>query len=43
MAFHLRQGFRVTGSDATTPIYGTLATPDYDGEGEDRVVFVRDL
>ncbi len=43
VAFHLRQGFRVLTSAATVPIYGTPATPDYDGEGEDRVVFVRDL
>lgn len=43
VAFHRALGFRVDDGPGTTPIYGTSAYPDYDGEGEDRVVFVRDL
>jgi ribosomal protein S18 acetylase RimI-like enzyme len=43
VAFHRALGFRVDDGPGTTPIYGTPAYADYDGDGEDRVVFVRDL
>jgi hypothetical protein len=34
-------GFRPLEDPGTQNIYGTSAFPDYDGPGEDRVVFVR--
>jgi GNAT superfamily N-acetyltransferase len=43
VAFHLAIGFRVDDGPGTQNLYGTPAYADYDGEGEDRVVFVRDL
>lgn len=43
VAFHTRMGFRIDDGPGTSPIYGTPAHPDHDGEGEDRVVFIRDL
>lgn len=43
IAFHRAMGFRVDDGPGTTPIYGTPAHPDHDGEGEDRVVFSRPL
>lgn len=43
IAFHRSLGFRVDDGPGTIPIYGTPAHPDHDGDGEDRVVFVRDL
>jgi ribosomal protein S18 acetylase RimI-like enzyme len=43
VAFHRSMGFRVDDGDGTQNLYGTPAYPDYDGEGDDRVVFIRDL
>ena len=43
VAFHLAMGFRPTDGPGTQRLYGTVAFPDYDYPGEDRVVFVRDL
>jgi ribosomal protein S18 acetylase RimI-like enzyme len=43
VAFHRAVGFVVDASEGTQPLYGTPAHPDHDGEGEDRVVFLRDL
>jgi ribosomal protein S18 acetylase RimI-like enzyme len=43
VAFHQAIGFRVDDGPGTQNLYGTPAYADYDGEGEDRVVFVRDL
>lgn len=43
VAFHRSLGFAVDDGPGTAPIYGTPAYPDYDGDGEDRVVFIRDL
>jgi GNAT superfamily N-acetyltransferase len=41
--FHRSIGFRVDDGPGTMRLYGTPAYPDYDGDGEDRVVFIRDL
>lgn len=41
--FHTAMGFRPDGGPDTQRLYGTVAYPDYDGEGEDRVHFIRDL
>ena len=41
--FHRAMGFRVDDGPGTTPIYGTSAHPDYDGPGDDRVVFIREV
>ena len=38
-----RMGFRPDDGPGTQTLYGTRAYPDYDGEGEDRVLFSRDL
>jgi ribosomal protein S18 acetylase RimI-like enzyme len=43
VAFHRAIGFDVEEGPGTQNLYGTPAYADYDGEGEDRVVFVRDL
>jgi GNAT superfamily N-acetyltransferase len=43
IAFHEAIGFTVDDGPGSQPIYGTPAYPDYDGPGEDRVVFVRPL
>jgi GNAT superfamily N-acetyltransferase len=43
VAFHRALGFRVDDGPGTMPLYGTPAYPDYDGDGEDRVVFIREL
>ena len=43
VAFHIALGFRVDDGPGTQRLYGTPSYPDYDGWGEDRVVFVRDL
>jgi GNAT superfamily N-acetyltransferase len=43
VAFHLAQGFRADDGAGTQRLYGTVAHPDYDFTGEDRVVFVRAL
>ena len=41
--FHRAIGFRVDDGPGTTSIYGTPAHADYDGDGEDRVVFIREI
>lgn len=43
IAFHRAMGFAVDDGPGTIAIYGTAAHPDHDGDGEDRVVFTRDL
>jgi ribosomal protein S18 acetylase RimI-like enzyme len=43
IAFHRAVGFAIDDGPGTQPIYGTPAHPDHDGDGEDRVVFVRAL
>lgn len=43
VAFHRAMGFAVDDGPGTRPLYGTPAYTDYDGPGEDRVVFVRTL
>ncbi len=43
VAFHLAMGFRIDDGPGTQQIYSITAYPDYDGDGEDRVVFHRDL
>lgn len=41
--FHTAMGFRPDDGPGTQRLYGTVAYPDYDGEGEDRIRFTRDL
>jgi GNAT superfamily N-acetyltransferase len=41
--FHRRLGFRPDDGPGTVPIYGVPAYPDYDGDGEDRAVLIREL
>ncbi len=43
VAFHHSIGFRVDDGPGTQNLYGTPAYADYDGHGDDRVVFTRDL
>ena len=43
VSFHRSIGFRVDDGPGTQNLYGTPAYADYDGEGDDRVVFTRDL
>ena len=43
VAFHTSLGFRVDDGPGTQNLYGTPAYADYDGDGDDRVVFTRDL
>ena len=43
VAFHRSVGFRIDDGPGTQNLYGTPAYADYDGEGDDRAVFVRDL
>jgi GNAT superfamily N-acetyltransferase len=43
VAFHTSIGFRVDDGPGTQRLYATPAYADYDGEGEDRVVFIREL
>ena len=43
VSFHRAIGFRVDDGPGTQNLYGTPAYADYDGDGDDRVVFVRDL
>ncbi|MEO8229889.1 MAG: GNAT family N-acetyltransferase [Chloroflexota bacterium] len=43
VGFHRAIGFEIEAGPATQRLYGTPAYPAYDGEGEDRVVFVRDI
>ena len=42
VAFHRAMGFTPSDGAGTQNLYGTPAFPDYDGEGDDRVVFVRE-
>jgi ribosomal protein S18 acetylase RimI-like enzyme len=41
VAFHRALGFEMDAGEGTQVLYGAPAYPDYDGEGEDRVVFRR--
>lgn len=41
VAFHRALGFEPEAGAGSMPLYGTPAYPDYDAEGEDRVVFRR--
>ena len=41
--FHRRLGFRPDDGPGTVAIYGVPAYPDYDGDGQDRVMLVLDL
>ncbi|MEJ7748293.1 MAG: GNAT family N-acetyltransferase [Candidatus Limnocylindrales bacterium] len=41
--FHAALGFQIEDGPGTRPIHGTPAFPDYDGDGEDRVMFSRTL
>lgn len=41
--FHRAMGFRVEDGPGTRNIYGVPAFPDYEFDGEDRAVFVREL
>ena len=41
--FHRALGFRVDDGPGSQRLYGTPAFADYDGPGEDRSVFIRDL
>ena len=43
IGFHRAIGFRVDDGPGTQRLYGTPAYPAYDGEGGDRVVFVREV
>jgi ribosomal protein S18 acetylase RimI-like enzyme len=43
VAFHGSIGFRVDDGPGTQNLYGTPAYADYDGDGDDRVVFTLDL
>jgi ribosomal protein S18 acetylase RimI-like enzyme len=43
VAFHRGLGFRVADGEGTRNLYGTPAYPDFDGEGDDRVLFTREL
>jgi GNAT superfamily N-acetyltransferase len=43
VAFHRSIGFRLVEGPGTQRLYGSPAFPDYDGDGEDRVVFVLEL
>lgn len=43
VGFHTAIGFQVDAGPGTQRLYGTPAHPAYDGEGEDRVVFVREI
>jgi Sortase and related acyltransferases len=43
VAFHLAMGFHPHDGPGTQRLYGTVAFPDYDHPGADRVVFIRDL
>ncbi len=41
--FHRAMGFEPAAGAGTQNLYGTPAYPDYDAEGDDRVVFSREL
>jgi len=43
VAFHRAMGFSPADSGGTQNLYGTPAYPDYDAEGDDRVVFSREI
>jgi L-amino acid N-acyltransferase YncA len=43
VAFHRAMGFTPSTGAGSQNLYGTPAYPDYDGEGDDRVVLSRDL
>ena len=43
VGFHRAMGFEPDDGPGSQRLYGTPAYPDYDGEGEDRVVFSRTL
>ena len=43
VGFHRAMGFRPDDGAGTQRLYGTPAYPDYDAEGDDRVVFSREL
>ena len=43
VGFHRAMGFRPDDGPGTQRLYGTPAYPDYDAEGDDRVVFSREL
>ena len=43
VAFHRSVGFRVDDGPGTQNLYGTPAYADYDGDGDDRVVFTHEL
>ena len=43
VAFHRAMGFRIEESPGSQRLYGTPAVADYDGPGEDRVLFIREL
>lgn len=43
VAFHTALGFRIDDGPGTQNLYGTPAYADYDGDGDDRAVFSKDL
>jgi GNAT superfamily N-acetyltransferase len=43
VGFHVAMGFKPASGPGTMNLYGTSAYPDYDADGEDRVVFSRPL
>lgn len=43
VGFHRAMGFTVEDGPGTQGLYGTPAYPDYEAEGDDKVVFSRDL
>ena len=43
VGFHQALGFLPADGPGTQRLYGTPAYPDYDAEGDDRVVFSREL
>jgi GNAT superfamily N-acetyltransferase len=43
VGFHRAMGFTPADGPGTQRLYGTPAYPDYDAEGDDRVVFTREL
>jgi len=43
VGFHRAMGFTADTGPGTQNLYGTPAYPDYDAEGDDRVVFSREL
>jgi GNAT superfamily N-acetyltransferase len=43
IAFHKALDFRIDDGPGTQRLYGTPAYPDYDGYGEERVVFTREI